>query len=245
MAERAQYDDPVMHLNKFFNHHKPVIMDLLVLLSTTPWANAGGAIGAGLAAIGAGIGIGQIGKGAVEAIARQPEAVNDIRANMILTAAFVEGVALFAVIAVRDLSANVIITIGPGRDPGSFGVLPEHFVITDFVPQALIMGQVAAVVSHTGSGTMLGALAAGVPQICLPMGADQFDNADQVKRIGAGIVVPVENRSPRTIRTAIEQVLTDPSYAAAARSIQAEIAAMPSAAEVLADLIDRAHLRAA
>jgi F-type H+-transporting ATPase subunit c len=75
-------------------------MDLLnVLLSTTPWANAGGAIGAGLAAIGAGIGIGQIGKGAVEAIARQPEAMNDIRANMILTAAFVEGVALFAVIA--------------------------------------------------------------------------------------------------------------------------------------------------
>ena len=49
--------------------------------------------------IGAGIGIGQIGKGAVEAIARQPEAINDIRANMILTAAFVEGVALFAVIA--------------------------------------------------------------------------------------------------------------------------------------------------
>ena len=50
-------------------------------------------------AIGAGIGIGQIGRGAVESIARQPEAANDIRANMILTAAFVEGVALFAVIA--------------------------------------------------------------------------------------------------------------------------------------------------
>jgi F-type H+-transporting ATPase subunit c len=75
-------------------------MDLLtVLLSEVAWANAGGAIGAGLAAVGAGIGIGQIGKGAVEAIARQPEAINDIRANMILTAAFVEVVALFAVIA--------------------------------------------------------------------------------------------------------------------------------------------------
>ena len=48
--------------------------------------------------VGAGIGIGQIGRGAVEAIARQPEASNDIRANMILTAALVEGVALFAVI---------------------------------------------------------------------------------------------------------------------------------------------------
>ncbi len=74
-------------------------MDLLVLLSTTPWANAGGAIGAGLAAVGAGIGIGQIGRGAVESIARQPEAINDIRANMILAAALIEGVALFGVIA--------------------------------------------------------------------------------------------------------------------------------------------------
>jgi F-type H+-transporting ATPase subunit c len=75
-------------------------MELLtILLSTVAWANGGGAIGAGLAAIGAGIGIGQIGKGALESIARQPEATNDIRANMILTAALIEGVALFAVIA--------------------------------------------------------------------------------------------------------------------------------------------------
>jgi F-type H+-transporting ATPase subunit c len=73
-------------------------MDLMNVLLLDATANAGGAIGAGLAAIGAGIGIGQIGKGAVEAIARQPEASNDIRANMILTAALVEGVALFGVI---------------------------------------------------------------------------------------------------------------------------------------------------
>jgi len=56
------------------------------------------AIGAGLAAIGAGIGIGQIGKGAVEGIARQPEAANEIRSNMIVAAAIVEAVALFAVV---------------------------------------------------------------------------------------------------------------------------------------------------
>ena len=73
-------------------------MDLLIVLLGSPMANAGGAIGAGLGAVGAGIGIGQIGKGALEAIARQPEVSNDIRANMILTAALVEGVALFAVI---------------------------------------------------------------------------------------------------------------------------------------------------
>ena len=56
------------------------------------------AIGAGLAAIGAGIGIGQIGKGALEGIARQPAATNDIRTNMIVAAALVEAVALFAVV---------------------------------------------------------------------------------------------------------------------------------------------------
>lgn len=56
------------------------------------------ALGMGLAVIGAGIGIGQIGGKAMEAIARQPEAVGDIRANMILMAALVEGAALIAIV---------------------------------------------------------------------------------------------------------------------------------------------------
>ncbi len=56
------------------------------------------AIGAGLAVIGIGLGIGQIGGKAMEAIARQPEALGDIRSNMILTAALVEGAGLIAMI---------------------------------------------------------------------------------------------------------------------------------------------------
>ncbi len=63
------------------------------------FSHMGGAIGAGLAAVGAGIGVGLIGKGAVESIARQPEAINDIRGTMILAAALVEGVALLAAVA--------------------------------------------------------------------------------------------------------------------------------------------------
>lgn len=58
----------------------------------------GAAIGAAIAAIGAGIGIGKIGASAMEAIARQPESTGDIRSNMIVIAALIEGVALFAVI---------------------------------------------------------------------------------------------------------------------------------------------------
>lgn len=73
-------------------------MSLMTLLFEVGYSHLGGAIGAGLAAIGAGIGIGNVGKGAVEGIARQPEAASEIRNNMILAAALVEGVALFAVI---------------------------------------------------------------------------------------------------------------------------------------------------
>ena len=58
----------------------------------------GASVGAAIAAIAAGIGIGKIGASAMEAIARQPEATGDIRSNMIVIAALVEGVALFAVI---------------------------------------------------------------------------------------------------------------------------------------------------
>lgn len=70
----------------------------MILAAVEPLAALGAAIGAGVAAIGAGIGIGNIGSSAMEAIARQPEVAGDIRSNMIVIAALVEGVALFAVI---------------------------------------------------------------------------------------------------------------------------------------------------
>jgi len=61
-------------------------------------AKLGGALGAGIATIGAGIGIGYIGKSAVESMARQPEMSGEIRTGMLITAAFIEGVALFAIV---------------------------------------------------------------------------------------------------------------------------------------------------
>ena len=73
-------------------------MTLLAIIINVAIAKMGAGIGAGIAAIGAGIGIGQIGKGAVESIARQPEAVGDIRSNMIVAAALIEGVAFFAIV---------------------------------------------------------------------------------------------------------------------------------------------------
>ena len=77
------------------------MLSFIVLLQTVAGAaiaSMGAAIGSGLAAIGAGIGTGQIGNRAMEAIARQPESVGDIRSNMIVSAALVEGACFFAMI---------------------------------------------------------------------------------------------------------------------------------------------------
>lgn len=71
---------------------------LEVATATLGLAKIGGALGASIATIGAAYGIGKIGSNAMEAIARQPEAAGDIRSNMIVAAALIEGVALFAVI---------------------------------------------------------------------------------------------------------------------------------------------------
>jgi F-type H+-transporting ATPase subunit c len=73
-------------------------MELLTILLNEFLGQGLAGIGAGAAVVGAGIGIGRIGGSALEAMARQPEASGDLRANMIVAAALVEGVALFAVI---------------------------------------------------------------------------------------------------------------------------------------------------
>ncbi|MBQ7041348.1 MAG: ATP synthase F0 subunit C [Muribaculaceae bacterium] len=74
------------------------MMLAMILAAVEPLLGLGASIGAAVAAIGAGIGIGKIGAAAMEAIARQPESAGDIRSNMIVIAALVEGVSLFAVI---------------------------------------------------------------------------------------------------------------------------------------------------
>ena len=70
----------------------------MILAAVEPLLGLGASIGAAIAAIAAGIGIGKIGASAMEAIARQPEAAGDIRMSMIIIAALVEGVALFAIV---------------------------------------------------------------------------------------------------------------------------------------------------
>ena len=71
---------------------------ITALLAAEGVAKLGAAVGAGLAAIGAGLGIGKIGGQAMDAMARQPEVMNKLFTNMIVAAALIEGVALFAAV---------------------------------------------------------------------------------------------------------------------------------------------------
>ncbi len=75
-----------------------MLATILAAIENAGVIGLGACLGAAIAAIGAGIGIGKIGASAMEAIARQPESAGDIRSNMIVIAALIEGVALFAVI---------------------------------------------------------------------------------------------------------------------------------------------------
>ena len=97
--------------------------------------------------------------------------------------------------------------------------------------------QVAAVVCHAGSGTVLGALAAGRPLVALPLGGDQPASAAQLVRTGAGVAVGPEARTPDSVRSAIIEVLGDLRFAAAASALQTEIAAMPAPERRVADLV--------
>jgi F-type H+-transporting ATPase subunit c len=88
-------------------------MELLMTLAEMASQNLGMAVGlagvgAGLAAMGAGMGIGKIGGSSVEAMARQPEVSGDIRGAMILTAALIEGVALFAVVVAFMSNGKIV-----------------------------------------------------------------------------------------------------------------------------------------
>lgn len=74
------------------------LSSILLVIADIAIGQMGAGIGAGIAVIGAGIGIGGIGGKAMDAIARQPEAVADIRSNMIVAAALIEGVAFFAIV---------------------------------------------------------------------------------------------------------------------------------------------------
>jgi MGT family glycosyltransferase len=127
---------------------------------------------------------------------------------------------------------RTILTTGDALDPASLGPIPENVRALRFVPQAELLGHVRAVVCHGGSGTTLGALAAGVPLVVLPLFADQPTNATEVARIGAGLSVPYAGATAQALAAALMRVLSEPAFGARARALATEIAYLPPVSEV-------------
>jgi UDP:flavonoid glycosyltransferase YjiC (YdhE family) len=142
--------------------------------------------------------------------------------------------------ALGELPVNVVLTCGYDVDPAEFGPLPRNVAVERWVSQALLLPRCGAVVCHAGAGTLIGALAYGVPVVCLPRGADQFANAEQVARTGAGITLLPGQVSSESIRDATRRVLDETAYAAAARKLRSEIELLPDPSAVVEELTRRA-----
>jgi UDP:flavonoid glycosyltransferase YjiC (YdhE family) len=158
------------------------------------------------------------------------------------SAASVFGVVLAAV---AELDARVLLTVGRTFDPRQLGAVPPHVHVEPWADQGDVLAEADAVVGHGGSGTTLGALAAGVPMVLVPQFADQFANTERVVAAGAGVAVTIGTghdggRRPLTladaprIRAAIDEVLDgDGRHALAARRIAEAMADVPTPAEIL------------
>ena len=128
---------------------------------------------------------------------------------------------------------EVTATVGTQIDPAEFGPQPSHIRVERFVPQAELLPHLDLMVSHAGSGSVLGALSHGVPSLLFPMGADQPGNARRCTALGVGRVLDPETATPDDIRRAAEEMLEDPSYRAKAQRVQQEINRLPGAEEAV------------
>ena len=109
-------------------------------------------------------------------------------------------------------------------------------LITPYLSQSLVLPHCAAVVSHGGAGTMVGALCHGLPQLCLPQGTDQPMNAAALVRAGAGRSLDPDQVSASAVAAELALLFSDPDLRTAAERIAAQIADLPSADRVAADL---------
>lgn len=139
-----------------------------------------------------------------------------------------------AIAGLATLDAQVVVAAGR-VPPEQLGEIPDHVTVHRWVAQAELLPFVDVVVHHGGSGTTLGALAAGVPQVMVPQGADQFANADALTAAGVGVRILPGEVSAEAIAEQAHRLLPrhrDAEQRDAARAVAEEIAAMPSPAAV-------------
>jgi len=143
--------------------------------------------------------------------------------------------------ALGGLECNVIVTIGRDNDPSDLAPIPANAVVERFIPQDLLLPHVDVMVGHGGSGSMLAALARGIPALMLPAGADQFENADACHRLGLARVLLPHEVTPDAVRDQVAILLSDESYQQRARALAEDIARMPEPCDVAAAVISE-HL---
>lgn len=136
-----------------------------------------------------------------------------------------------ALSALDKHDVDVLVAVGPHGDPAALRRRSERVHVERFVDQALVLPIMDAVVHHGGSGTALAAMAAGLPQIVMPQGADQFQNAELLATTGAARAF-LPGMAPDILAQHIAEALTDKEMKASAVMLAEEIAAMPSPAEV-------------
>ncbi len=119
--------------------------------------------------------------------------------------------------ACAELPVRALVTVGPAIDPARLRATP-NVVLRRYISHAQVFPYAAAVVTHAGHGTVIRALAAGVPLVCIPVGRDQPGNAARVAARGAGLHVSPKAEPP-AIRQAIQKVLDVSGYRASARKL--------------------------
>jgi MGT family glycosyltransferase len=144
--------------------------------------------------------------------------------------------------ALRRLPVRAVLTTGLAIPPQDIPAPPNVRVLRA-APHSEVLAEADAVVTHAGHGTVLKALAAGVPVVCMPLGRDQKDNTTRVLRLGAGIRIS-KRASVDQIGAAVQNVLDQPAYRQAARRFAATLAAeargRPGAEDEVERLLDQA-----
>ncbi len=129
--------------------------------------------------------------------------------------------------ALADQPIRVLMTTGSGLDLGSLGPIPANARVERWWPQADVMPAASAMIGHGGFGTTMLALAAGVPQVVVPLFAgDQHVHAAQVASVGAGLLTSAPELATE-LPAALDRILNEPGFADQARAIAAEIAILP------------------
>lgn len=139
--------------------------------------------------------------------------------------------------ALQQCTVRAVVTLGQMLEPGSVVSTSSDVVVVPTAPHGPLLADASVAITHCGHGTMMKALAAGVPLVCVPMGRDQDDNAARVVELGVGVRLK-PTASVDRIRTAVEEVMGDRCYrdraAALGASIRDEVASADIVGEIAA-----------